>query len=81
MMKRWIFKRECTHGFWLDKKGGELRAKVQTPARTNALLKRAGVDKFAADEFLPSELGKILGVDCVVMGSFEPLNQCQLLRV
>ena len=60
------------HSWFLARqKRGELRAKVQTPARTNALLKRAGVDIFAADEYLPSELGKILDVDCVVMGSFE----------
>ena len=44
---------------------------VQTPARTNALLKKAGVDIHSYDELLPSELGKILGVDCVVMGTFE----------
>jgi len=60
------------HSWFLARqKRGELRAKIQTPARTNALLKRAGVDIFAADEYLPSELGEILGVDCLVMGSFE----------
>jgi hypothetical protein len=60
------------HSWFLARqKRGELRAKIQTPARTNALLKRAGVDIFAADEYLPSELGEILSVDCVVMGSFE----------
>ena len=60
------------HSWFLARqKRGELRAKIQTPARTNALLKRAGVDIFAADEYLPSELGEILGVDCIVMGSFE----------
>ena len=60
------------HSWFLTRqKRGELRAKIQTPARTNALMKKAGVDIFAADEFLPSELGEILGVDCVIMGSFE----------
>ena len=60
------------HSWFLARqKRGELTAKIQTPARTNALLKRAGVDIFAADEYLPSELGEILGVDCLVMGSFE----------
>ena len=60
------------HSWFLTRqKRGELSAKIQTPARTNALLKRAGVDIYAADEFLPSELGEILGVDCIVMGTFE----------
>jgi len=60
------------HSWFLTrKKRGALLANVQTPARTNALLKRAGVDIFAAEEFLPSELGKVLGVDCIVMGTFE----------
>ena len=60
------------HSWFLTrKKRGDLTSKIQTPARTNALLKRAGIDIYAADEFLPSELGKILGVDCIVMGSFE----------
>ena len=53
------------------KKRGSLSINVQTPARTNALLKKAGVDIHSYDELLPSELGKILGVDCVVMGTFE----------
>lgn len=60
------------HSWFLTRqKRGELRAKVQTPARSNALLKRAGVDIYAVDEFLPSEIGEILGVDCVIMGTFE----------
>ena len=60
------------HSWFLTRqKRGESRAKVQTPARTNALLKKAGIDIFAVDEFLPSELGKILEVDCVIMGTFE----------
>jgi hypothetical protein len=60
------------HSWFLTRqKRGELRAKVQTPARSNALLKRAGVDIYAVDEFLPSEIGEILGVDCIIMGTFE----------
>ncbi len=60
------------HSWFLTrKKRGSLSMNVQTPARTNALLKKAGVDIHSYDEFLPSELGKILGVDCVVMGTFE----------
>lgn len=57
--------------FLTRKKRGEFRGDVQTPARTNALLRKEGIDIFAVDEYLPSELGEILGVDCVVMGSFE----------
>lgn len=60
------------HSWFLTrKKRGSLSINVQTPARTNALLKKAGVDIHSYDELLPSELGKILGVDCVVMGTFE----------
>ncbi len=60
------------HSWFLTrKKRGELRSNVQTPARTNALLKKAGIDIFNADAFLPSELGEILVVDCIVMGTFE----------
>ena len=57
--------------FLTRKKRGELTINVQTPARTNALLKKAGIDIHNYQEYLPSELGKILGVDCVVMGTFE----------
>lgn len=57
--------------FLTRKKRGTLKAKVQTPLRTNALLKKAGIDMHSASDLLPSELGKILGVDCVVMGTFE----------
>ena len=56
--------------FLTRKKRGELTINVQTPARTNALLKKAGIDIHNYQEYLPSELGKILGVDCVVMGNF-----------
>ena len=60
------------HSWFLTrKKRGSLSINVQTPARTNALLKKAGVDIHSYDELLPSDLGKILGVDCVVMGTFE----------
>ena len=60
------------HSWFLTrKKRGSLTINVQTPARTNALLKKAGVDIHNYQEYLPSELGKILGVDCIVMGTFE----------
>jgi len=57
--------------FLTRKKRGSLTAKIQTPARTNALLKKAGLDIHNMSEYLPSEIGKILGVDCIVMGTFE----------
>ena len=60
------------HSWFLTRmKRGETIAKVQSPQRTNALLKKAGIDIYDASSYLPSELGEILEVDCVVMGSFE----------
>lgn len=60
------------HSWFLSrKKRGEFSKSVQAPQRTNALLKKAGVDIHSTSDYLPSELGKILGVDCVVTGSFE----------
>jgi len=60
------------HSWFLTrKKRGSLSAQVQTPMRTNAMLKKAGIDIHNLGAYLPSELGKILGVDCVIMGSFE----------
>ena len=57
--------------FLIRKKRGTLLVKVQNPARTNALLKKAGIDIHSYDEYLPSELGKILGVETIITGSFE----------
>ena len=57
--------------FLARKKRGEFSKSIQTPQRTNALLKKAGIDIHTTSDYLPSELGKILGVDCVVTGSFE----------
>jgi hypothetical protein len=34
-------------------------------------LKKAGIDIHNYDEYLPSELGKILGVETIITGSFE----------
>ena len=60
------------HSWFLTrKKRGEFSKSIQTPQRTNALLKKAGIDINTTSDYLPSELGKILGVDCVVTGSFE----------
>mgnify|MGYP003330550539 FL=1 len=57
--------------FLTRKKRGSSTLKVQSPLRTNALLKKSGIDIHKVSEYLPSEIGKILGVDCIVMGSFE----------
>jgi hypothetical protein len=57
--------------FLTRKKRGTLLVNVQTPARTNALLKKAGIDIHSYDEYLPSELGKILGVEAIITGSYE----------
>ena len=63
------------HSWFLTrKKRGTLRSNIQTPMKTNALLKKAGVDIHSASDLLPSELGEILGVDGVVMGTFETSN-------
>jgi hypothetical protein len=60
------------HSWFLTrKKRGKFSKSIQTPQRTNALLKKAGIDIHTTSDYLPSELGKILGVDCVVTGSFE----------
>tara|TARA_R110002074_G_scaffold18908_3_gene60811 strand:- start:12183 stop:12824 length:642 start_codon:yes stop_codon:yes gene_type:complete len=60
------------HSWFLTrKKRGTLLVDVQSPARTNALLKKNGIDIHSYDEYLPSELGKILGVETIITGSFE----------
>ena len=60
------------HSWFLTRQQrGTFTGKVLTPARSNAMLKREGIDIYSVDEYLPSELGEILGVDCIVMGSFE----------
>ncbi|WP_111707051.1 hypothetical protein [Lutibacter citreus] len=57
--------------FLTRKKRGSLLVNVQNPSRTNALLKKNGIDIHSYDEYLPSELGKILGVEAVITGNFE----------
>ena len=57
--------------FLTRKKRGTLLVNVQAPARTNALLRKAGIDIHSYDEYLPSELGKILGVEAIITGSYE----------
>jgi len=57
--------------FLTRKKRGSMLVGVQNPTRTNALLKKEGIDIHSYDEYLPSELGKILGVETVITGSYE----------
>ena len=57
--------------FLTRKKRGSMLVNVQNPARTNALLKKNGIDIHSYDEYLPSELGKILGVETIITGTFE----------
>ena len=57
--------------FLARKKRGEFSGDVQNPTRTNALLTKEGIDIHDVGAYTPEELGKILGVDCVIMGSFE----------
>ena len=57
--------------FLTRKKRGSLLIKIQNPARTNALLKKKGINIHSMDEYLPSEIGEILGVEVIVNGAFE----------
>jgi len=57
--------------FLTRKKRGSLLVGVQNPSRTNALLKKNGIDIHSVSEYLPSELGKILGVETIITGTFE----------
>ncbi|NNE31337.1 MAG: hypothetical protein HKN40_03105 [Winogradskyella sp.] len=57
--------------FLTRKKRGTMLVDVQNPARTNALLKKAGIDIHEYDAYLPSELGEILGVETIITGFFE----------
>lgn len=57
--------------FLTRKQRGEFFGDVQNPTQTNALLKKEGIDIYDVGAYTPVELGKILGVDCIIMGSFE----------
>lgn len=57
--------------FLTRKKRGTLLVDVQNPTRTNALLKKNGIDIHSYQEYLPGELGEILGVEAIITGSFE----------
>ena len=63
---------KAMHTWFLTRKQrGEFVGEVLSVMRTNALLTKAGYDIHNLNLELPSDLGKVLGVDCVVMGTFE----------
>lgn len=60
------------HAWFLKRdKRGSLTVDVQDPKKTNILLTDAGISVYDIDHYLPEELAEILGVDAVVMGTFE----------
>jgi hypothetical protein len=61
-MHSWFLKRE---------KQNKLKVKVQDPNTTNALLRRNGVMHEHLADYTPDELAQLLGVDAVIMGTFE----------
>lgn len=61
-MYSWFLKR---------KKRGKLLVDVQTIAETNALLNKAGITQDNLSEFTPKEIAGLLGVDAVIMGTYE----------
>ncbi len=60
------------HSWFLTRKQrGEFSGTIQNPSQTNAILLKAGLDVYQLESYTPQEIGKILNVDCVVMGTFE----------
>ncbi len=57
--------------FLTRKKRGTMLVDVQNPTMTNTLLKKQGIDIHNYSEYLPSELGEILGVETIITGNFE----------
>jgi len=61
-MYSWFLKRQ---------KREKLKVNVQDPSNTNALLRRNNISPSTMADYLPHELAEILGVDAVIMGTFE----------
>lgn len=61
-MYSWFLKRE---------KQQKLKVKVQDTNTTNALLRRNYITSESLADYTPDELAEILGVDAVIMGTFE----------
>ena len=63
---------KAMHTWFLTRmKRGEFLGDVLPVMKTNSLLTKAGYDIHNLNLELPSDLGKILGVECVIMGTFE----------
>jgi len=61
-MYSWFLKRD---------KRQKLKVNVQDPTTTNALLRRNNITPEYIADYTPDELAEILGVDAVIMGTFE----------
>jgi len=57
--------------FLNKKKKGKLLVNIQSPKKTNKLLKDAGIDPNISHEELASDLSGILGVEAIITGTFE----------
>lgn len=62
-MFSWFLKRK--------KRGKLLDLEIQQPSRTNALLKKEGIDYSNLYEYTTDQLATILGVDAIISGDFE----------
>lgn len=62
-MFSWFLKRK--------KRGKLLDLEIQQPSRTNALLKKQGIDYTNLYEYTSDELAKILEVDAIISGDYE----------
>ena len=61
-MHSWFLKRE---------KRGTLKTTFMDPVTTNAILRRERITFENYDQFTPQDMADILGVDAVIMGTFE----------
>lgn len=67
-----LFIQNGMYSWFLKRKNrGEFSGDVLSPQITNSILKKSNIDIFDLDKYTPQELGELLGVDCVIMGSFE----------
>jgi len=57
--------------FLKRKKRGKLFIEIQEPSRTNALLKKQGINEDNFDEFTKEEITEILSVDAIISGTLD----------
>ena len=57
--------------FLQRKKRGSMLVDVQTVAETTAKLNKAGISSSNLNEYSPTELSEILGVDAIIMGKYD----------